>query len=132
MKNNKRLTRIGDEIARVTAGIIRSELADPRIGTVTSVLRADIVNDLKYCTVSVSILGNEKQRDQSMEALRSATGYIRKRIAETINLRVTPEITFVFDNSIERGMIMQKKIDEVINSDRERVTYDEKKHTQAD
>ncbi len=106
-----RLIRINDEIARVTAEVIRSELADPRIGSVVSVLKADTTADLKYCKIHVSFLGEDK--DETFGALQKAAGFIRKRLAEIINLRVTPEITFVFDDSIAYGMRMTRLIEEV-------------------
>lgn len=113
-----RMIRINDEITRVAANIIRSELSDPRVGTVVSVLRAETTTDLKHCKISVSVLGDEKQRADTMAALAKATGFIRKRIAEVINLRNTPELRFVFDDSIEYGMRMGKLIDEVNKADR--------------
>jgi ribosome-binding factor A len=108
-----RMLRINDEITRVTADVIRSEMADPRIGTVVSVMRAETTSDLKYCKIFVSVLGEKEQQEDTMAALRKATGFIRKRIADIINLRNTPEITFVFDDSIAYGMKMSKLIDEV-------------------
>jgi ribosome-binding factor A len=108
-----RMIRINDEIARVSAEVIRSELSDPRIGSVVSVIRAETTQDLKHCKIWVSIFGDENEKSGTMEALDRATGFIRKRIAETINLRQTPEIKFIYDDSIERGMRMRKLIDEV-------------------
>ncbi|MCL2361192.1 MAG: 30S ribosome-binding factor RbfA [Defluviitaleaceae bacterium] len=112
-RNSTRLTRINDEIVRVTAETIRSEMSDPRLGSVVSVMRAETTSDMKFCKIYVSVLGDEAKQKDSMEALKSGTGFVRKRIAEVINLRVTPEITFVFDDSIEYGMRMRKLIDEV-------------------
>ena len=108
-----RLTRINDEIVRVTAEVIRSEMSDPRIGSVVSVMRAEITSDMKYCKIWVSVLGDTDRQAETMEALESGKGFIRRRLAEVINLRVTPEITLVFDDSIEYGMRMRKLIDEV-------------------
>ncbi len=106
-----RMLRINDEIARVTADIIRSEMADPRIGTVVSVLKADTTADLKYCKIHVSFLNDDWR--ETLNALQKASGFIRKRLAEIINLRNTPEITFVFDDSIAYGMRMTRLIEEV-------------------
>jgi len=111
-----RLIRINDEITRVTADTIRSDLSDPRIGTVVSVMGADTTSDLKQCKIRISIFGSKEEQEQAMEGLNRAKGFIRKRIAEIINLRQTPEISFVYDDSIEYGMRMRKLIDEV-NSD---------------
>ena len=112
-RTSTRLTRINDEIARVTAEVIRSEMSDPRIGSVVSVMRAETTSDMKFCKIWISVLGDQEKQQGTMEALKSGTGFIRRRIAEIINLRVTPEITFVFDDSIEYGMRMRQLIDEV-------------------
>ena len=112
-RQSTRLVRINDEIARVTAQVIRSEMSDPRIGDVVSVMRAETTSDMKFCKIWVSVLGDERKQKDTMEGLKKGTGFIRKRIAEVINLRVTPEITFVFDDSIEYGMRMRKLIEEV-------------------
>jgi len=105
--------RINDEIARVTAQVIRGELSDPKLGTVISVMKAETTTDLKHCKIFVSILGDEESQKASMDAVNRAKGFIRKRLAETINLRQTPELHFVFDDSIEYGMRMRKLIDDV-------------------
>ena len=112
-RTSTRLTRINDEIARVTAEVIRSEMHDPRLGSVVSVMRAETTSDMKFCKIYVSVLGQKEQQADTMAALKSGTGFVRRRIAEVINLRITPEITFVFDDSIEYGMRMRKLIDEV-------------------
>jgi len=108
-----RIIRINDEIARVTAEVIRSELSDPRIGTVVTVLRADTTTDLKHSKIFVSVLGEKEQQEKTMEALHKASGFIRKRVADIVNLRQTPELKFIFDDSIEHGMRMRKLIEEV-------------------
>jgi ribosome-binding factor A len=108
-----RITRINDEIARVSANVIRSELSDPRIGVVVSVIRAETTTDLKHCKISVSILGGDEEQKSTMEALHRASGFIRRRLAETINLRQTPELKFEYDDSIEHGMRMRKLIEDV-------------------
>jgi ribosome-binding factor A len=105
------MIRINDEIARVTASVIRSELSDPRIGTVVSVLRAETTTDLKYCKIFVSVLGEDYK--DTMDALNGASRFIRKRIADIINLRQTPELKFIFDDSIEHGMRMRQLIESV-------------------
>ena len=115
-KNNVRLVRINDEIARATADIIRFEMTDPRIGTVVSVLRAETSADLKYCKIFVSALGDANSQQETMTALNNASGFIRKRIADTLNLRHTPEIKFIFDDSIEHAIRMQSLIDSVNKS----------------
>ena len=113
MKNSKRMIRINDEIRKEVSEILRSELKDPRIGTITSVLKVETTNDLKYCKVYVSILGDEDKKKETIEVLKNASGYIRKLIAERINLRCTPEFKFILDDSLEYGIKISKLIDEI-------------------
>ena len=114
-KNNTRIIRINDEISRAAANIIRFEMTDPRIGTVVSVTKADTTTDLKFCKISVSVLADNAE--ETLQALSNAKGFIRKRIAETLNLRHTPELTFILDDSIAYAMRMHKLIDEVNRND---------------
>ena len=111
-KASQRIMRINDEIVRTAADIIRFEMSDPRIGTMVSVTGANTTTDLKTCKISVSILDDENA-GETLKALTNAAGFIRKRIADTLNLRHTPEITFVRDDSIAYAMRMHKLIDEV-------------------
>jgi len=107
-----RQMRINDAVAHAAANIIRTEMADPRIGTVVSIVRAEVTRDLKFCKIWVSVPGDEKQQRDAMVALGKAAGFIRHRVAETVNLRNTPEITFVYDDSIAHGMRIRQLIDE--------------------
>ena len=111
MKSNKRQLRINDEVMKELAEIIRSELSDPRIGVVTSVTRAEVTPDLKHCKIYVSILSDDK--DTVMNGLLSASGFIRKMLAERVNLRQTPELKFIHDDAIEHGMKISRMIDEL-------------------
>jgi len=113
MKNNNRMTRVNDEIAKEMAQIIRGELKDPRIGVMTSVIRVETTQDLKYCKVFISVLGNEEEKANVMKGLKNAAGFIRHLLAERINLRVTPEILFKLDDSVEYSIKMSKLIDEI-------------------
>ena len=113
-KASGRMERINEEVRRELSEILRDEVKDPRIETpLLSVLKADTTRDLKYCKVYISILGDEKRRDQTAKALKSASGFIRRELAARLNLRNTPEIRFVLDQSIAYGVNMSKKIDEV-------------------
>ncbi|MCL2407486.1 MAG: 30S ribosome-binding factor RbfA [Defluviitaleaceae bacterium] len=111
-KNNNRRSRINDEVTRVLADIIRSELSDPRIGVVTSVTRAEVTPDMKYCKAYISILSDNKS--DVMKGLLNAAGYIRKLLAERVNLRQTPELHFVHDDAVEHGLKISRLIDEVV------------------
>ena len=76
--------------------------------------------DLKYCKAFISVLGDEKAQEDTMAGLKSAVGFIRKELARSVNLRNTPELIFVMDQSIEYGVNMSKKISEVISEDEAR------------
>lgn len=115
-KNSVKNTRVNGEVQRVLAEIIRGEIKDPRISPLTSVVAVEVAPDLKSCKAWISVLGGEEQRKDTLAGLKSAEGFIRRQIAKTINLRNTPEITFVMDQSIEYGVSMSHKIDEVIGS----------------
>ena len=101
------------------AEIIRGEIKEPRISPWTSVVAVEVAPDLKSCKAWISVLGDEEARDNTLQGLKSAEGFIKRQLAKIINLRNTPEITFVMDQSIEYGVNMSRKIDEVIASDEE-------------
>jgi ribosome-binding factor A len=116
-KNSIKSTRINGEVQKELSQIIRSEVKDPRIHPFTSVTAVDITPDLKYGKVYVSVLGSDADKKATLEGLKSSAGFIRGRLAHTVNLRNTPELTFVLDESIEYGINMSKKISEVISAD---------------
>lgn len=116
-KNSVKNTRVNGEVQRVLAEIIRGGLKDPRISPWTSVVAVEVAPDLKSCKAWISVLGDEEVRKSTLQGLKSAEGFIRRELARTINLRNTPDITFVMDQSIEYGVNMSHKIDEVIAAD---------------
>ena len=101
------------EVQRELSQIIRSEIKDPRIHPLTSVVAVEVTPDLKYCKAYISVLGSDEAAKAVVEGLRSAVGYIRKELARRVNLRNTPEIKFILDQSIEYGVNMSRLIDEV-------------------
>lgn len=113
-KNSVKNTRVNGEVQRVLAEIIRGEIKDPRIHPFTSVVAVEVAPDLKTCKAWISVLGDEQARTDTYKGLKSAEGYIKNQLAKKINLRNTPEITFIMDQSIEYGVNMSKKIDEVM------------------
>lgn len=119
-KNSIKNTRINGEVQRVLAEIIRGEIKDPRISPWTSVVAVEVAPDLKSCKAWISVLGDEEVRNNTLQGLKSAEGFIKRQLARIVNLRNTPEITFVMDQSIEYGVNMSYKIDEVIAQDGER------------
>ncbi len=118
-KHSVKNTRVNGEVQRVLAEIIRGEIKDPRISPWTSVVAVEVAPDLKSCKAWISVLGDEEVKKSTLEGLKSAEGFIKRQIAKTINLRNTPEITFVMDQSIEYGVNMSRMIDEVIAKDDE-------------
>lgn len=121
-KNSIKNTRINGEVQRVLAEIIRGEIKDPRINPWTSVVAVEVAPDLKSCKAWISVLGDDEAKENTLQGLKSAEGFIKRQLAKTINLRNTPEITFVMDQSIEYGVNMSHKIDEVIASDAENIS----------
>ena len=114
-KNSIKNTRINGEVQRELSRIISREIKDPRIAPMTSVVDAVVTSDLKQCKAYISVLGDENVQKATLEGLNSAMGYIRKELAHSINLRNTPAITFIMDQSIEYGVNMSKKINDVMN-----------------
>lgn len=116
-KNSAKNTRINGEVLKELSNIIRSEIKDPRINPMTSVVAVEVAPDLKTCKAYISVLGDEKSQKDTITGLKSAEGYIRRQLARTVNLRNTPEIRFILDQSIEYGINMSKLIDEVTEHD---------------
>ena len=116
-KNSVKNTRINSEVQKVLAETIRGEIKDPRIAPLTSVVAVEVSPDLKTCKAWISVLGDEAAQKETMAGLRSASGFIKSRLAKEINLRITPEVQFIMDQSIAYGVNMSHKIDEVIAAD---------------
>lgn len=108
-KNNNRLNRIDEELRKEISNIISFELKNPDATGLISVTKVKITPDLKYAKVYISML-NSKNKEKTLEALKKSSGYIRSEIAKRINLRITPELVFEEDDSMEYGM----KIDSIL------------------
>ena len=112
-KNSIKNIRVNEEVMRELSNIIRGEIKDPRINPLTSVVAVEVAPDLKTAKAYICVLGDEKSQKDTLAGLVSAEGFIRSRLAKTINLRNTPQIKFILDQSIEYGIAMSKKIDEL-------------------
>ncbi|MBP5310326.1 MAG: 30S ribosome-binding factor RbfA [Lachnospiraceae bacterium] len=119
-KNSIKNTRINGEVQKVLAEVIRGEIKDPRIPEFTSIVSVEVAPDLKNCKAYVSVLGDDEKAAGALEGLKSASGFIRNRLAKELNLRNTPDLHFYLDQSIAYGVDMSKKIDEVIRADEEK------------
>ncbi|MDD2978766.1 MAG: 30S ribosome-binding factor RbfA [Hespellia sp.] len=118
-KNSIKNTRVNTEVQRELSNILRGGIKDPRVAPFTSVVAAEVAPDLKTCKAYISVLGDEKAQADTIKGLQSAEGYIRHELARTLNLRNTPEIKFIVDQSIEYGVNMSKMIDDVVGEKHE-------------
>ncbi len=112
-KNSHRMIRVNEEVKIELSAIIQREVKDPRIDSLVSVVAVDTTGDLKECKVYISVLGDEEKRVQTMEGLKSSAGFIRRELAHRLNLRNTPNLHFMMDTSIERGIEMSELIRDV-------------------
>lgn len=112
-KNSIKNTRVNTEVMHELSNILRGGIKDPRVAEFTSVVAVEVAPDLKTCKAYISVLGDEKAQSDTIRGLQSAEGYIRRELAHSLNLRNTPEIRFVLDQSIEYGVAMSKKIDDI-------------------
>lgn len=115
-KNSIKNTVINGEVQKELSRIISMEVKDPRINPMTSVVAVEVTPDLKYAKAYISVLGDEESKKSTQEGLKKASSFIRRELARRLNLRNTPELTFVLDQSIEYGINMSKMIDEVTKS----------------
>ena len=116
-KNSIKNKRVKAEVQKELAELIRGGMKDPRIHPMTSVTGVEVAPDLKTCKAYISVLGDEEAKKNTIAGLRSAESYIRRQLAKTVNLRNTPEIRFILDESIEYGVTMSRLIDEVSRKD---------------
>ena len=116
-KNSIKNTRINGEVQKELSTIIRNKIKDPRIHPMTSVMAVEVAPDLKTCKAYISVLGEKEAKEATIKGLKSAEGYIRRQLAHNMNLRNTPEIRFILDESIEYGVTMSKLIDDIAKKD---------------
>lgn len=101
-KNEERLNRINEELKKELSTVLNYELKNPNVTGMLSVTKVKITPDFKYAKVYVSLL-NSKNINKTMEGLKESSGFIRSRLAKTVNLRITPELVFEIDDSLEYG-----------------------------
>jgi ribosome-binding factor A len=105
-----RMRRVDEAMREVLSGAITSELKDPRVGFVT-VTAVQTTTDLRQARVYVSVLGADAVRRRSLDGLRSAHGYLQRRVAEELRLKHTPTLEFVYDDTTDRGQRIQELLD---------------------
>lgn len=124
-KEFSRTQRVAQQLQKEIALILQREIKDPRIGMVT-VSGVEVSRDLAYAKVFVTFLTTGDQTpEKGLEALREAQGYIRSLLGKAIRLRVTPELTFMFDESLTEGMRISNLVSQAVRSDEERRGDDE-------
>ncbi|MDD2579721.1 MAG: 30S ribosome-binding factor RbfA [Clostridia bacterium] len=110
----QRSDRVGDEMRKIIADLIQNEIKDPRMPALASVTEVSVSRDLSHANVFVSVMGDEAAKARCLEALTSASGFIRRESGRRIRLRTMPELHFKIDDSIERGIRMTRLIDETL------------------
>ena len=115
---NNRMERIKEDIKRELSSILR-DIKDPRLSPMTSVVAVEVTKDLKYAKVYVSVMGTEEEKTSSMQALKNATGFIKREIGARLNLRGVPHPTFVLDRSIDYGAHINSIIAKINKGDTE-------------
>ena len=113
-----RINRINEDIQRELADLLRT-VKDPRGQGLISITRVDTTTDLRYCRVYVSAL-DQSDIKEVVKGLKSAAGYLRRELGRALTLRYTPELQFMADDSIERGVRMVSMIDRILEEDEEK------------
>lgn len=117
--NEKRTRRIENEIKKEVALIIANDIKDPRVSSLISVTAVELSNDLEFAKIFISVLGDDQSKQDAVDGLENATGFIKREIGSRLKLRHIPELSFKIDDSIERGIYMDKLIQDVLKADEE-------------
>lgn len=116
-KGSIKSTRINGEVQKELSKLIALEVKDPRIDPLASVIEADVATDLKSAKIYISVLGSKETKENTIKGLKSAAPFLRSQLAKNLNLRNTPELHFVLDETFEKGMEMTKLIDSVVGKE---------------
>ena len=112
-----RTRRVGEQIQRELAVLVRDEIKDPRLGMI-SISGADVSRDLAYATVYVSVLGDDSAVTDSLAVLNRAAGFLRHRLGQSMRIRSVPQLKFVFDSSLQEGARMDALISAAVSGNR--------------
>ncbi len=124
-KNSIKNTRINGEVQRELSALINRELKDPRINPMTTIVAVDVAPDLKHAKIYISVLGDDESCKNTIAGLKSAAPFLRSQLAKSVNLRNTPELKFILDQSIEYGVNMSKLINDVVKDIKDDEVKDE-------
>jgi len=114
-----RIERVNTLIRREISELIQHELKDPRLDEFIGVTEVDTSPDLKYAKIYISAMSGQQEEQKILGILNSAAGFLRTALANKVNLRYTPELHFIWDNSIEHGDKILRLIDEVTQKDKQ-------------
>ncbi len=118
-KNSIKNTRINQEVQRELSSLLQREVKDPRIAPMTSISAVEVTPDLKNAKVYVSVFGSEEAKEATMKGIKSAAPFLRSQLAKNLNLRNTPELRFLADDSIAYGVRMTGLIESMQTSEKE-------------
>lgn len=116
-RDSTRTRRIAEQIQRELAELVRLELKDPRVGLIT-LTDVEVTNDHEHAKVYFTLMGNQQQVQETLKGLQRAAGFLRTQLAHRMQLRIVPDLRFVHDTSVERGMDLSRLIDEAITQDK--------------
>ena len=117
MKDFPRTRRIADQIQRELAEIVRLELKDPRVGMIT-IIDVEVTSDYAHAKVYFTLLGDAARTEEATQGLRRAAGFLRTQLAHRLKLRTVPQLQFVYDSSVERGVALSRLIDEAVGGNK--------------
>ena len=120
----QRSDRVGEEMKKILATIIREDLRDPRIPLLTSVTDVKVTRDLSHANIYISVYGTQYEKKECFDALKKGASFIRREVTGRMNLRISPELHFLRDDSIETGIKISGLIDEALKKDREKSSND--------
>lgn len=111
VSHNIKLERMQSQIHQYLGELIHSEVKDPRVSKLTSIVRVEVAHDLKFAKVYITTLGTDEERKQALEGLNRAKGFLRSRLSKIMQTKIAPEITFINDTSIEYAAYIQQKLE---------------------
>jgi ribosome-binding factor A len=123
-KDFSRSRRIAEQIQRELAELIRLELKDPRVGMIT-LTDVEVTQDYEHAKIFFTSLGEPSQADATLRGLQHAAGFLRSQLAHRLLLRTIPQLHFVYDTSVERGVRLSRLIDEAVAADQSRAAEDD-------
>ena len=113
-KNSNKAAKVNEDVFRTLSLILHDEVKDPRVDPMkVSITSVEVTADLKLAKCYISVFGDEADKQNALKGLKNSQGFIRHELARRLNLRNTPELNFILDNSIEYGARMTKLIDEL-------------------